>query len=160
MPPLREGKQPECKRYVRLYGAHAIRGPLQRRARSHLASWLSSTQQTASIVRTERTVRWHRFTHRGGRDERVQDRDRAGTAAHVATGGGGGHIVRRVLFGAGAGADQDRLWRIAHRRARVLGQGPSDVPAAPLPQCRLTPGYISPCRRRRKDPKYGHNLSA
>src|SRR5262249_33771460 len=100
-----------AKGIVRLRGAHAVRGPLQRRARSHLASWLSSTQQTASIVRIERMVRWHRLMHRGGRYERVQDRDRTESmAAHVAT-GGGGHIVRRVLFGAGAGADQDRLWR-------------------------------------------------
>src|SRR5262249_60712310 len=53
-------------------------------------SWLSSTQQTASIVRTERTVCWHRLMHRGGCYERVQDRDRAESmAAHVATGGGG-----------------------------------------------------------------------
>src|SRR6516162_5694102 len=35
---------------IRLCGAHPVRGPLQRRARSHLASWLSSTQQIASIV--------------------------------------------------------------------------------------------------------------
>src|SRR5262245_18904445 len=50
-----------AKGIVRLRGAHAVRGPLRRRARSHLASWLSSTQQTASIIRTERTVCWHRL---------------------------------------------------------------------------------------------------
>src|SRR5262245_33218036 len=73
--------------------------------------------------------------HGGGRYERVQDQDRAeSTATNVATGGGGRGdcIVRRVVFGAGAGANQDRLWRIAHRRARLFGQGPSDVQADPL----------------------------
>ena len=119
-----------AKGTVQLCGAHPVRGPWQRRARSHLASWLSSTQQIASIVRIERTVRWLVWCTGGGRYERVQDRDRAESmAANVATGGGGGDIVRRVLFSVGAGADQDRLWRIAHGRARLLGQGPSDVQA-------------------------------
>src|SRR6516162_11179360 len=118
-----------AKGTVQLCGAHPLRGPWQRRARSHLASWLSSTQQIASIVRIERTVRWLVRCPGGGRYERVQGRDRAeSTAANVAT-GGSGYIVRRVLFGAGAGADQDQLWRIAHRRARLLGQGPPDVQA-------------------------------
>src|SRR5262249_21351011 len=76
-----------------------------------------------------RTVRWLVSCTGGGRYEKLQDRDRAeSTAANVATGGGSGYIVRRVLFGAGAGANQDRLWRIAHRRARLLRAGPPDVP--------------------------------
>src|SRR5262249_60645769 len=78
----------------------------------------------------QRRVRWLVGWLGGARYAKVQDRDRAeSAAATVATGGGGGYIVRRVLFGAGAGADQDRFWCIAYRRACLLGQGPSDVQA-------------------------------
>src|SRR5262249_34324838 len=84
------------------------RGPI-----SHLG--FRAFSKSLVSVRIERTVRWLVSCTRGGRHEGVQDRDRAeSTGANVATSGGGGHIVRRVLFGAGTGANQDRLWRIAH----------------------------------------------
>src|SRR5262249_12550213 len=96
---------------------------------SHLARILASEHSPNRYYRPHRTHgALARLMHRGGRYERVQDRDRAeSTAANVATGGGGGYIVRRAFFGAGAGAPQDRLWRVAHRRAPPPGPGPTLV---------------------------------
>src|SRR5262249_36724775 len=60
MPLRHEAEQAgeNAKGTVRLYGAHLVRGPLQRRALSHLASLLPSTHQIASIVCLKRTVCW------------------------------------------------------------------------------------------------------
>src|SRR5258708_9486108 len=66
-----------AKGIVRLCGAHPVRGPLQRRARAHLASLLLSTQQTASIVGIVRTGRWLGLLPGGGRHDSEQDPHRA-----------------------------------------------------------------------------------
>src|SRR5258707_13646999 len=77
-----------AKGTVRLCGAHSVRGPWQRRARAHLPSLLSTTQQNASIVGIQSPGRWLVLFTGGGGHLKGQGPERLGNMAGDAHTGG------------------------------------------------------------------------